>query len=58
MFCLGIRIGELKALRWNDYDAKKGIIYIGKQIVDDKDENGKWCQKEKEHTKGGEGADR
>ncbi|MCR4789171.1 MAG: hypothetical protein K5888_11335 [Lachnospiraceae bacterium] len=42
MFCLDIRIGELKALKWSDYDESKGQIYIQRQIVDRKDENGKW----------------
>lgn len=58
MFCLDVRIGELKALRWSDYNEKKNQIYIHKQIVDRKDENGKWCQLELDYTKSGEDGDR
>ena len=58
MFCLDIRIGELKALRWTDYDEKKGQIYIHSQIVDRKDESGKWTQVELDYTKSGEDGDR
>lgn len=58
MFCLDVRIGELKALRWTDYDEQKGQIYIHNQIVDRKDENGKWCQLELDYTKSGEDGDR
>ncbi len=58
MFCLDIRIGELKALKWSDYDESKGQIYIQRQIVDRKDENGKWFQLELDYTKGGEDGDR
>ncbi len=58
MFCLDIRIGELKALRWDDYNEASGQIYIHRQIVDRKDENGKWCQVELDYTKSGEDGDR
>lgn len=58
MFCLDIRIGELKALRWSDYDEVHEQIYIHNQIVDRKDENGKWCQLELDYTKSGEDGDR
>ncbi|SFC42005.1 tyrosine-type recombinase/integrase [Butyrivibrio sp. YAB3001] len=58
MFCLDVRIGELKALRWTDYNENKGQIYIHNQIVDRKDENGKWCQLELDYTKSGEDGDR
>jgi integrase len=58
MFCLDVRIGELKALRWSDYNEEKGQIYIHKQIVDRKDQNGKWCQIELDYTKSGEDGDR
>ena len=51
MFCLDIRIGELKALKWNDVDMEAGQIYIHSQIVDAEDENGKWCQEECDYTK-------
>ncbi len=39
LFCLytGLRIGELCALRWNDIDLDKQIIYINKTIIRIKD---------------------
>lgn len=58
MFCLDVRIGELKALQWSDYNEKKGQIYIHKQIVDRKEADGKWCQFELDYTKSGEDGDR
>ena len=58
MFCLDIRIGELKALRWSDFNESKSQIYIHNQIVDRKDKNGKWCQIELDYTKSGEDGDR
>ena len=58
MFCLDVRIGELKALKWSDYNEEKGQIYIHKQIVDRKDADGKWCQIELDYTKSGEDGDR
>ena len=58
MFCLDVRIGELKALTWDDYDESKGQLYIHSQIVDRKDENGKWCQVRLDYTKSGEDGDR
>lgn len=48
-FHTGARVGEIKALRWTDYDASKGTIYIGREVVT---RNGK--QVELEHTKSGE----
>ena len=51
MFCLDIRIGELKALKWEDVDLETGQIYIHSQIVDAEDENGKWCQEFCDYTK-------
>ena len=58
MFCLDIRIGELKALRWSDYDRSKKTIYIHNEIVTRFDENGVRKQVELTHTKAGEGGDR
>jgi len=51
MFCLDIRIGELKALKWSDVDMEAGQIYIHSQIVDAEGANGKWCQEECDYTK-------
>lgn len=58
MFCLDIRIGELKALKWADYNEKDGQIYVHSQIVARKDEDGKWYQQELDYTKSGEDGDR
>lgn len=58
MFCLDVRIGELKALRWSDFNESKRQIYIHNQIVDRKDGSGKWCQVELDYTKSGEDGDR
>ncbi|MBO4846466.1 MAG: site-specific integrase [Lachnospiraceae bacterium] len=58
MFCLDVRIGELKALRWSDYNEEKGQIYIHNQIVDRKDKDGNWCHLELDYTKSGEDGDR
>ena len=58
MFCLDIRIGELKALRWSDVDLTKKTIYIHNEIVTRFDENGVRKQVELTHTKAGEGGDR
>jgi len=58
MFCLDVRIGELKALNWSDYNADRKTITIQREIVDRYDDNGKWSQVELDHTKAGEGGDR
>ncbi len=58
MFCLDVRIGELKALKWSDYNKEKGQIYVHKQIVERNDKDGKWCQVELDYTKSGEDGDR
>ncbi len=36
MFCLIVRIGELKALRWEDIDMDRQSVYIHTQIVENK----------------------
>ncbi|WP_026497316.1 tyrosine-type recombinase/integrase [Butyrivibrio sp. WCD3002] len=54
MFCLCIRIGELKALRWNDVDFRKKTINISREVVLRKDSNGINRSVELNHTKGGE----
>lgn len=35
-FCFNLRIGELRALTWDDYDEEEGFILIHHQIVKDK----------------------
>lgn len=54
MFCLCIRIGELRALRWTDIDYYRNTITIEREIVRQKDENGHCYYEEVNHTKGGE----
>lgn len=62
MFCLDIRIGELKALTWSDYNEQAGTIRIQKQFVMRKDDlDDPQAQKHAillDHTKSGEGGDR
>jgi integrase len=48
MFCLGCRVGEVKALKWKDIDWQKQTVYICRELVEGKD-----GQEEKQHTKSG-----
>ena len=57
MFCLCCRIGELKALKWADYDRRRKTIYIHAEIVTTI-VDGKRQREEVDHTKIGEGGDR
>ena len=57
MFCLCCRIGELKALKWSDYDRRKKTIYIHAEIITTI-VDGKRQRMEVDHTKIGEGGDR
>ena len=61
-FCLDVRIGELKALTWADYDEQAGTIRIERQYVMRKDDlDDPQAQKHAvllDHTKSGEGGDR
>lgn len=54
MFCLCIRIGELRALRWSDVDFSRHTISISREIVLRKGDDGKNHFIEVNHTKGGE----
>ncbi len=54
MFCLCVRIGELRALRWSDVDFRKHTISISREIVLRKGDDGKNHFIEVNHTKGGE----
>ena len=58
MFCLCIRIGELRALRWTDLDNRKNTITIAREIVLREDNTGKNHFVEVNHTKGGEHGER
>lgn len=51
MFCLNIRVGELRALRWDDVDFDKKTIYIHAQMQRQKDNNGKTIYVYVGHTK-------
>lgn len=50
-FCLGCRIGEIKALRWADIDFKRRIIHIRSEIIT----TGKFANEQSlcDHTKSG-----
>ena len=54
MFCLCVRIGELRALRWSDIDFERHTVSISREIVLRKGEDGKNHFIEVNHTKGGE----
>ena len=54
MFCLCVRIDELKALRWSDIDFRNKTISVSREVVLRKDENGIYHHVELAHTKGGE----
>lgn len=62
MFCLDIRIGELKALTWDDYDEQAQTLRIEKQFVMRKEDLDNPSEKKHaillDHTKAGEGGDR
>ncbi len=51
-FCLGTRIGELRALHWEDYDPEERTIFIHRQIIDEPDHGKNRVSTEKEHMKG------
>ena len=54
MFCLFVRIGELRAFRWSDVDFRKHTISISREIVLRNGDDGKNHFIEVTHTKGGE----
>ena len=58
MFCQDVRIGELRALKWSDYDEKEQTLFIGRQIVERRDKDGINRDIEVPYTKGGDGCDR
>lgn len=41
---MGLRVGELVALKWSDFDLKKGVLTISKTCHDGKDANGKYIK--------------
>ena len=53
MFHLCCRIGEIKALRWSDYDEVHETLYIHREVVR---RGGAWC--EVDHTKSAETGNR
>jgi len=52
-FCLGLRIGELVALKPEDFDFKTGVVHIRRREVSSKDETGKRCFRISERLKNG-----
>ncbi|MDO4960825.1 MAG: tyrosine-type recombinase/integrase [Eubacteriales bacterium] len=51
-FCLGARIGELRALHWEDYDRESRTIFIHRQMCDEPAGNRNRVATEKTHMKG------
>ena len=51
-FCLGVRIGELRAVHWEDYDPDSRTLYIHRQITSEPKGKVHRCQIEKAHMKG------
>ncbi len=54
MFCLDIRIGELKALRWSDVDWNNRTIRVFREVIIREQSDGVRRQVEIDRTKGGE----
>lgn len=50
-FCFCMRIGELRALTWDDYDEKNGLIHIWHEIVKRPHNGHKKCDTDVPHTK-------
>lgn len=50
-FCFCMRIGELRALTWDDYDEKAGIMRIWHEMVQDKDGTKNRANMDVPHTK-------
>lgn len=58
MFCLDIRIGELRALKWSDYDEAREKLNIARQIVRRRGVDRKEHETVIEYTKGEDDCDR
>ena len=54
MFCLCVRIGELRALRWTDVDEYRGTITVEREFVRQRTPDRPCYYEEVNHTKGGE----
>ena len=52
-FCLGLRIGELVALKPEDFDFEAGVVHIRRREVSSKDESDKRCFRISEKLKNG-----
>lgn len=50
-FCFCMRIGELRALTWEDYDEKAGLMHIWHEIVQEKSGNVERSDMDVPHTK-------
>lgn len=51
--CLALRVGELRALTWEDYDEKAKKLYIRHEIVKERIGSKNSCDVDKPFTKGG-----
>lgn len=56
MLNTGLRVGEVGALKWTDFDGVNHTIKVNKTIIKDKDENGKtiFIEQDSAKTKGSE----
>ena len=52
-FCLGLRIGELVALKVTDFDFQNGVVHIRRREITSKDESGKRCFRISQRLKNG-----
>ncbi|MCH5345082.1 MAG: site-specific integrase [Acetatifactor sp.] len=51
--CFALRVGELRALTWEDYDANAKKLYIRHEIVKERKNGKNSCDVDKPFTKGG-----
>lgn len=49
----GLRTGEIVGLRWEDYDAKRGVLHVNKQITVPKTGGKRPCEESAPKTKSG-----
>ena len=52
-FCLGLRIGELVALKVTDFDFRNGVVHIRRREITSKDETGSRCFRISQRLKNG-----
>lgn len=56
--CFALRVGELRALTWDDYDEKAKKLYIRHEIVKERKDGKNSCDADKPFTKGGKASGR